>query len=212
MDREYVNNIKDFLRSKNIIWKEKIGDSKEKDFRQAEDSDFSYGNYQTIVVESREEMEICLNTQIDLLHFEIIGADYDKFDDRFSNEVIVSSYKADYTQDWIDYQRNNCKRLFATLIENQCKEQKDISDKNYEKNTKNNISRIRILNIRLDQEYSVLEQLHKEKELDQEYINIIERNIKRLKKKISRMESYLYIAEQIRNKELGEIENIENLV
>ena len=108
MDREYVNNIKDFLRSKNIIWKEKIGDSKEKDFRQAEDSDFSYGNYQTIVVESREEMEICLNTQIDLLHFEIIGADYDKFDDRFSNEVIVSSYKADYTQDWIDYQRNNC--------------------------------------------------------------------------------------------------------
>ena len=212
MDKEYVNNIKNFLRSKNIIWNEKIGDTHEKDFRKAEDTDFAYGSYQTIVIESREEMEMCLNTQIDLLHFEIIGADYDKFDDSFSNEIITRSYKADFTTEWIEYQRNNCNRLFTTLIDKHCKDQREIALKNLDKNTKNNLSRIKILNIRLAEEYSVLEKLYKEKNLDEEYITVIERNIKRLKKKIRRIESYIFIAETTYNNDLVEIEKVEKLV
>lgn len=212
MDREYVIYLKNFLRSKNIIWNEKIGDSHEKDFRQAEDSDFSFGSYQTISVESREEMELCLNTQIDLLHCEIIGADYDKFEDCFSNEIIASSYQADYTQEWIEYQINNCKRLFSALIEKHSKEQRDIADKNYEKNTKNNLSRINILNIRLNDEYSLLRELCKEKDKDDVCIAMVERNIKRLKKKISLIQRYIYIAETNYTNDLAEIEKIENLV
>lgn len=206
MNREYVRHIRDFLKTKGVSWKEMIGDSVEKDFRLAEDSDFYYQGFQTLEIET-EDSKLTINTQIDYVHFKLLGLDSDSLDKFLNSNEIFSEYKKDMSLDWIDYQKKNCKRIFKSLINKHCDQQKQEAYNSYLDRTKNRRNLLNRLASRLDAEQRRLNEITDNPALEDKF----KLKIKRIKKKYDYTERCLKKSQRSYDEDLRIIEEIRKI-